>query len=407
MNIKINVNFSDISGKPYTFTGLRELYEFLVQERDYWKNASARIKKDGMAEHQHIHVHASMTELINLIDSWGEDVESWDEGQMTTKMHDIQQRYLRHYPASWLWSGHPYSEAYISCHERYGNEAAEAFLDVVLRNNTNGIANANKFFGVMSAYEYLTQESPIIQRSESERASLEHLRAELDEAKTTLIGEVEDFKDDYSDWYAETQVGAEKLYRVNRKLGERQARKNDKAFNEQLRTWSGAVDELEKTYEEKLRLQKPAEYWNKAARKYGIQGGLWSLAIVAAVVVGLIYFREFFLTWLRGQEIGIQLNTVQGVVLFGTIAAVYAYLLRVLSRLAFSSFHLMRDAEEREQLTYLYLSLSMETEVDKDSREIVLQALFSRSETGLLTVESGPTMPGLHEVVRAASTVKR
>jgi hypothetical protein len=64
-----------------------------------------------------------------------------------------------------------------------------------------------------------------------------------------------------------------------------------------------------------------------------------------------------------------------------------------LSKLTFSSFHLMRDSEEREQLTYLYLSLNNEGQIDGTSRELVLQALFSHSETGLLNGESGPTMP--------------
>jgi hypothetical protein len=58
----------------------------------------------------------------------------------------------------------------------------------------------------------------------------------------------------------------------------------------------------------------------------------------------------------------------------------------------------MRDAEEREQLTYLYLSLSIEAVIDEGSREIVLQALFSRSETGLLINEHGPTMPSLASI---------
>ena len=63
----------------------------------------------------------------------------------------------------------------------------------------------------------------------------------------------------------------------------------------------------------------------------------------------------------------------------------------------------MRDAEEREQVTYLYLSLSEETNVDEEARSIVLQALFSRSETGLLNQEHGPAMPGVSEAVRAAT----
>ena len=79
--------------------------------------------------------------------------------------------------------------------------------------------------------------------------------------------------------------------------------------------------------------------------------------------------------------------------------AVYAFLVRILSRLALSSFHLMRDAKEREQLTYLYLSLSETDPSEKESRDIVLRSLFSRSQTGLLTNESGPSIPA--EIVRA------
>ncbi len=94
------------------------------------------------------------------------------------------------------------------------------------------------------------------------------------------------------------------------------------------------------------------------------------------------------------------MSTIQGAILFGSFAATYAYLLKVISRLAFSSFHLMRDAEEREQLTYLYLSLTNESVIDKDSRDIILQALFSRSETGLLAQEHGPTMPGIGEAMK-------
>ena len=80
-------------------------------------------------------------------------------------------------------------------------------------------------------------------------------------------------------------------------------------------------------------------------------------------------------------------------------------LMKLLSKMTFSSFHLMRDAQEREQLTYLYLALTHESEIDKSSRDIVLQSLFSRSETGLLVKENGPTMPTISEILpRAGKT---
>ena len=59
----------------------------------------------------------------------------------------------------------------------------------------------------------------------------------------------------------------------------------------------------------------------------------------------------------------------------------------------FSSYHLARDAEERHTLTFFYLALTKDTEVKDDDRKLILQSLFSRSDTGLLKEDSSPTMP--------------
>lgn len=93
---------------------------------------------------------------------------------------------------------------------------------------------------------------------------------------------------------------------------------------------------------------------------------------------------------------GIELHSLQGAVIFATILTIYAFLVKSISKMVFSSFHLQRDAEEREQLTHVYLALSNENgAIDEDSRKIVLQALFSRADSGLLHKDSSPTMPGM------------
>lgn len=72
-----------------------------------------------------------------------------------------------------------------------------------------------------------------------------------------------------------------------------------------------------------------------------------------------------------------------------------AYSIRAVSKIMFSSYHLARDAEEREQLTHVYLALIKEDAADQKDRSIILQALFSRADTGLLKDVSSPTMPGI------------
>ena len=60
----------------------------------------------------------------------------------------------------------------------------------------------------------------------------------------------------------------------------------------------------------------------------------------------------------------------------------------------FSSYHLARDAEERHTLTFFYLALIKDTEVNEEDRKMILQSLFSRTDTGLLKEDSSPTLPG-------------
>ena len=61
----------------------------------------------------------------------------------------------------------------------------------------------------------------------------------------------------------------------------------------------------------------------------------------------------------------------------------------------FSSFHLARDSDERHTLTYFYLSLLKDenNELDKEEKQLIMQSLFSRADTGLLKEDSSPTMP--------------
>lgn len=399
---EISVILHDINGYRRDFISLRALYDFSKNEYKVWNEYVEELTKNKNISEPTLDTFYRFTSLITTIDGWQASIDDWDEGQLKQKLVTLRQDTIRHINTNWLWSGHACVLPFVQCLENYNAPTATAFLNYVVKEQVSISHNdVNSFNGAMLGYEFVNQESDITKRRNGEKLSLGHLRNSFANTKDELFTEVEELKADFSQWDLSNKKSFERLYKVNKYLGERHIKQQDKQFNDTLRAWSSTVDELEKTYEEKLRLDKPAVYWNKAARKYGIQGGLWGLAVVVLVVVGLVYFKEFFVTWLQGREIGVELDTIQGVILFGSIAAVYAFLMRVLSRLTFSSFHLMRDAEEREQLTYLYLSLSHETEVDKASREIILQALFSRTETGLLAQEHGPTMPGTGEALKA------
>lgn len=402
----ISFQLTDCAGHAASFQSLRSLLAFCEAEANFWKERKQIVQTErSSTNHTHLHAGEVFTQAVNTIKDWKENIDAWTDDDLSRQLQQVQQSYFQRLQRDWLWSGHPFVEPFVQCLKEHGETTGSAFLDFSIRNSVQSITNIEHFKGYMYAYEFANQDSQITKRRNGEKVSLGHLRTQFAEAKDKLFAEVDELKTSIENWDIQNRAESSRLVRVQKALGRRKIKTQSNAFERQLTEWTEKVSILEKTYEEKLKLKKPAEYWAKSARRYGIQGGLWTLAIVALVVVAAINFQEIFVTWLQGRETPVQLNTIQGVILYGSIAGVYAFLLRVLSRLAFSSFHLMRDAEEREQLTYLYLSLTNEAEIDKESRDIVLQALFSRSETGLLAQEHGPTMPGASEMLR--STLKR
>ncbi len=392
---KIDVGISDCAGFNKSFKSLKEFLTFCKNEADFWKSESARNNARSKRAHNCFSADSPFISIVSGIENWDASYDSWDENELTNNLNNLISSHRSFLTRYWIWSAHGFTKCFLDVLEKHGIGAADAFFSLTVQRSVKPINNSEILIGLISGYEYIAQDSEILQRRNSEKQSINQLRDRLEKAQEKLFSEIADSQNDFSEWDRESREEATAVIQNHKDAGAQQIIAQDKIFEEKLREWNISITALENTYEEKLRLDKPAQYWNKAAIRYNKQGWAWVGVIVFIVIVALINFQDFFVHWLSGKELELKLNSFQGVILFGSIVATYAYLLRVFARLAFSSFHLMRDAQEREQLTYLYLSLSNEAAIDKESRDIVLQALFSRSETGLLTQEHGPTMPGI------------
>ncbi|UKA11695.1 DUF6161 domain-containing protein [Photobacterium damselae] len=153
------------------------------------------------------------------------------------------------------------------------------------------------------------------------------------------------------------------------------------------------IENFQSSFREHLRLEAPAQYWEKSSQKYQKSARLWGGVLFLLICIGLIGFFYLYSRFLIGQNLALRLDTVKGVVLFFTGITIYGFQIRVISKLLISSLHLQRDSEERAKLTYFYLSLIKDGAIDEDSRNIIIQSLFSRTDTGLLSGDSSPTMP--------------
>lgn len=256
----------------------------------------------------------------------------------------------------------------------------------------------NQLMGYLLAYEFEHADiSEISERSKVEQKNIQTIRSDFQkqvlESQTQLIEVISDGnekvnvssqnfenllttkKSDFENWFQESND-------------------NLKSFIEQT---TNRISEIESLYKEKLKLEAPAKYWSERATKLRKEGRMWLLALIASIGVGvlvLIWVLNMIAGGTLTQIFTTTATAIKWSVALITLISFIAYAIRIISKLAFSAFHLVRDAEEREQLTYVYLALQKEKGIDQTERHLIMQSLFSRADSGLLRDDSGPTMPG-------------
>src|SRR5690606_20459646 len=155
---------------------------------------------------------------------------------------------------------------------------------------------------------------------------------------------------------------------------------------------------LEETYESKLKLEKPARYWKLKSTNYYRQANTAKKTLIYVVSLSVLFLAILLLTsteWIFENIFnGNEIKVIRWTLIFIVLISIIAYTIRAITKYMFSSYHLARDAEERHTLTFFYLALLKDTEIKDEERQMILQSLFSRSDTGLLKDDSSPTLPG-------------
>lgn len=391
MNKNISVQLRDVMGKSWQFDNLKALLSFLKSEDDFWIK-----KREGInSPHNYFSQNNNLSNAIRTIDSWSDKIDDWDDQEHRNQIHNLQQNYLNNFPSNWLWSGHAFVSAWIeAC--KISNAVGIGFLEYIKDKQIQHIQDAQFFKGYLLAYEFEMQdETNITKRRNAEKTSYSQLRNRLDDTTNKLIQEVDEFKNSYVEWHKNTSATITNQIEMQAEVFEMTQTDRENKFIELMNESKEKINELEKTYHEKLRLEKPAQYWNTKASEYKQYAEKWSKGLAGLLVGGIVLFAILFYFWSIRFEFGMELKSMQGAILFVTLITIYAIAVQAVSKMVFSSYHLQRDAEEREQLAYVYLALTNEqNHIDEESRKIVLQSLFSRADTGLLK-DSSPTMPSV------------
>ena len=399
MNFSTPITLTDATGKSWSFDSTETLKVFIKKEIDFWTPLTS-LSASNPTANSYIQKYSNFQYVLNQLTSLEPNFETWDANTTYSQIINLINSQIA---TAWVWSNHSLIQKWVELNETSNSNIADAFFEAMVLKTTSRSTGTNSFEfyqGYLIAYEYTNQDkSEINKRRNSEVKSLNKLRDQLVGKHNELIGDISEFQKGITEWKDGTQTQASDWLVEKNICLDDAVLIHSKNFHEQLAHWTESKLNLENLYRENLRLKPSAQYWTNNAEKLNTQGTSWARVLVLAILLGLIGFGIFFTLWLKGDKSALSLQRLEGVILFATIISCYAFLLKSISKAMFSSFHLQRVSEESALLTNLYLSLKEGKDDDPESRKIILQALFSRSETGLLSGEHGPTMPTATEFI--------
>jgi hypothetical protein len=386
--------------EPIVKTGITDIYRFFVSNSKKWDSYQDSLPKK--LDYVRNHFEKCVTKLVDFISKVDQKNENnrdreWTQVRNFIKKHQQGSEYKIFTPelpqVSFLL------QVYEDFQESFNGAYDYLILGRIDREQlSSSSAKSDYMRGILLAYEFELQDhTELLQRRNNEKISLGKLRSnfedylsEVETSTSSYLRETKEKFDAHSEQIVETKNEKERLF--DEWFGN--SKQSFDTFDQESHN---RVKELEDLYIQKLHFSAPVQYWIDRASDMRDDGKKWAIWFGLSIFVAAASL--FILLWIVPDEMTAALfngepAAIKWTLLFITFISFLAYGVRTFAKLTFSSFHLARDAEEREQLTHVYLALKKDGNVEKEDRQIILQSLFSRAETGLLKDDSSPTMPG-------------
>lgn len=378
--IKVNLDFPYINYQQ-ELTWLESFYEYLNKQILWWKNLWEEIPNEiKFSKNYFQEIQNQIDNIINsYIDVSGDQLtsywNSWVIGNINAKSNNpipyndpiaifLYKVFKDYWVIECIW--------------------AHSFL---LYWNITTSGNKRATIGAFLAYEfYIQDETKIPKRWAIERKAISTLRSQYEKLILEWTNQVSEHIKKTNEIFTEYSKTIDDL-----KI------KKESDFDlwfseaEKIKTW------LEQSYKESLKLKEPANYWKTKSTELKKEWMLFLRILMWLLLVNILAL--YFLVFNTPEEI-LKLfvsndykAAIKWSILFITFVSFSVYWIRIASRSMLSSYHLARDAEERYSLTYFYLALSKDTTVEKEERLLVMQSLFSRSDSWLLNTDTAPTLP--------------
>lgn len=384
------LNYSHLN-LNFEFKGFSELYKFVNQQIRGWEKSPDNLPNELLASKKHF--VSIENQLLSFINSYGSET---NESNLNNYFRNPKNQIQNNTSNKFVYNC-PEIKFLIEVYENYPKSFIGSFTYLTGNLNQN-ISVKENFNGYLLAYEFtLKDTTKITERRNKEKSSLSKIRNEYQNSLPELENQLVEHLKSSTEKYEEYGKQVDEFKEAKEKTFSDWFINTKGQFENFSTNSDSRIEELENTYKEKLKLEEPAKYWSDRAKKLKKQGWI-SLAILVGLVL-IIVISLGKLLWNSPEQIyesffsGDKSAAIRWSIIYVTLVSFMAFAIRAVTKVMFSSFHLARDCEERHTLTYFYLSLLKESTVDKEDKKLIMQALFSRAETGLLKDDSSPTMP--------------
>lgn len=176
-------------------------------------------------------------------------------------------------------------------------------------------------------------------------------------------------------------------------------------FNSFLKDSKINLENLEKTYSEKLKIEEPSKFMKEKALEYKKKTRKWAIAImfVSSILLVLLGFILNPKVELNKKIITVNFFSkdmpVYSSVIILSMICLIIYVIRIFIKIMMSSKHLSEEYHQKYVLTYFYLSLVNSGKIDEKLGNIVLSLLFTKADTGLIKNDNNNDIESITKIL--------
>lgn len=178
---------------------------------------------------------------------------------------------------------------------------------------------------------------------------------------------------------------------INKHADELESHKDkfNSKFDDELSNAKSELENLTKTYDDKLALHAAVKYWNLQRQSHTKKAIIFSIALGIMTIVVICTIVAFSYLTLDAPLKEIHLSKIFTAAALTTFGI---WLIKILANIFMSHLHLSTDAQERRTMIHTYLALTRKGQGPKEEdRQLILQTLFRPSATDLVKNDQGPT----------------